>query len=135
MRRREFTLLGCLAVGWPLAARAQQPAKIARIGWMSRGNACAPDANMNAFRQGMRELSVQRLAMLKQLVPSFSRVAILWRPGTLGEATVQKLQKQISASPDGAGFRAQVVAATGPADFDAAFSAMKQEGAETLIVL
>ena len=56
MRRREFSLLGCLLVGLPLAARAQQSAKIARIGWMSRGNASAPDGNMNAFRQGMREL-------------------------------------------------------------------------------
>src|SRR4051794_17591240 len=56
MRRREFSLLGCLLVGLPPAARAQQSAKIARIGWMSRGNANTPDGNMNAFRQGMREL-------------------------------------------------------------------------------
>jgi len=56
MRRREFSLLGCLLVGLPLAARAQQSAKIARIGWMSRGNASAPDGAMSAFRQGMHEL-------------------------------------------------------------------------------
>jgi len=56
MRRREFSLLCCLLVGLPLAARAQQSAKIARIGWMSRGNASAPDGTMNAFRQGMHEL-------------------------------------------------------------------------------
>ena len=31
MRRREFGLLGCLLVGLPLAARAQQSAKTARI--------------------------------------------------------------------------------------------------------
>ena len=223
MRRREFSLLGCLLVGLPLAARAQQSAKIARIGWMSRGNASAPDGTMNAFRQGMRELGYtegqgfviepryadgkaevmpaqaaelerlgvdviiagpfealqaakestsrvpiimtpsadpivagfvaslehpggnitgitemmpeltpQRLGMLKQIVPGLSRAAILWRPGTLSDATIEKVKQ---ARPDGADMRLQLVAASGPADFDAGFAAMKQEGAEALVVL
>jgi hypothetical protein len=55
LKRRNFlTLLGGAAT-WPLAARAQQPATVVRIGWMSRGNATANDPNMNAFRLGMRE--------------------------------------------------------------------------------
>src|SRR5262245_11934590 len=50
-RRREFmTMLGGAAV-WPLAARAQQPVKAARIGYLSASS--APDANMDIFRQGM----------------------------------------------------------------------------------
>ena len=40
----------------PLVAHAQAPIKVARIGWMSRGNPTASDAAMDAFRQGMREL-------------------------------------------------------------------------------
>ena len=51
MRRREFiTLLGGAAAAWPLAARAQQPAKIPRVGIIDDGPV------WNAFRQGLRDL-------------------------------------------------------------------------------
>src|SRR5262249_34064205 len=56
VRRREFiTLLSGAAVGWPVAANAQQAAKIARIGWLGVHLAPNPQAR-EAFRQGLREL-------------------------------------------------------------------------------
>jgi len=40
----------------PRVANSQAQTKVARIGWMSRGDLTANDPNRAAFRQGMREL-------------------------------------------------------------------------------
>jgi putative tryptophan/tyrosine transport system substrate-binding protein len=54
--RREFiTLLGG-AAAWPLAARAQQPGKVYRIGLMEMTPAASNAANFDALRKGLREL-------------------------------------------------------------------------------
>jgi hypothetical protein len=55
--RREFiTLLGGAAAAWPLAARAQQPAKQPTIGYLGSSTALTQGQWTAAFSQRLREL-------------------------------------------------------------------------------
>jgi len=59
MRRREFiTLIGGAAATWSLAARAQQPGRVRRIGVLASGSEDDPEmqARLTAFRQGLEQL-------------------------------------------------------------------------------
>jgi ABC-type uncharacterized transport system substrate-binding protein len=58
MKRREFiALLGGAAIGWPLAARAQQGERMRRIGVLlpAAANDAEFQARMGAFQQGLQE--------------------------------------------------------------------------------
>src|SRR6516225_3642326 len=54
-RRKFLAALGGAATAWPLAARAQQPAKVPRVGILSPA-ASETAATLTAFREGIRDL-------------------------------------------------------------------------------
>jgi len=58
MTRRRFIMLlaGGGVAGWPLAAPAQQPAKVPRIGYLRFGSASAGANRVEALRAGLRDL-------------------------------------------------------------------------------
>ena len=57
MRRRAFIAgIAGLGAAWPLVAHAQQPAHIPRIGLLMPVSGAAAAPNIDAFRQGLREL-------------------------------------------------------------------------------
>ena len=57
MRRRELiTLFGGAAAAWPLAARAQQPAKLPTIGLLAPNTPSLDSHRVGAFVQRLREL-------------------------------------------------------------------------------
>jgi putative tryptophan/tyrosine transport system substrate-binding protein len=91
VKRREFmALLGGAAAAWPVAARAQQqPAKIARIGYLGFGTAAASAPRVEALRVGLRELGyiegknihiefrwAERIELLHELAGELARSSV-----------------------------------------------------------
>ncbi|MEA2955411.1 MAG: hypothetical protein QOJ58_908 [Alphaproteobacteria bacterium] len=79
-KRREFiTLLGCAAAAWPLAARAQQPERVRRIGVLLPAVADDPEwqARVGAF--------LQALALLGWTIGRNVRIDIRWATTNAGE--------------------------------------------------
>jgi ABC-type uncharacterized transport system substrate-binding protein len=227
MRRREFITLAVGAVAaWPLAARAQPPAKVARIGYLITGGLTGTPINVEPFRQGMRELGYsegadfiielraaggrierlpslaselvalkvdvivavatpagraaqqatttipivvstmgdpvgdglvtslaqpggnltgtsflgpqlvsKRLALLKEILPKVSHVAVLWHPGAFSDLTTASMLKETMDAAAILGIRLQLVEVRTPDGLDAAFSAITKANAEALLPL
>jgi ABC-type uncharacterized transport system substrate-binding protein len=81
------------------------------------------------------ELTAKRMGLLKEAIPTISRVAALWHPGAYGKLTMENLLKETEDAALALGWQLQLVAANGPGDLDGAFSAITGAGADALVVL
>ena len=92
--RREFiTLLGSAAVAWPLAARAQQPERMRRIGVL------LPAAADDAVFQTRVAVFLQELALLGWTVARNLRIDIRW--ATADAAEIRRHAAELAAlAPD-----------------------------------
>jgi putative ABC transport system substrate-binding protein len=78
------------------------------------------------------ELVPKRLALLKELMPALSEIAVLWHPGAFSEQTTSGMMKQITEIAGSLGLRLLLVEARSPDEFDRAFSDMTKGHADAL---
>ncbi len=90
-----------------------------------------PGGNITGLTTLSAELSAKRLELLKEMVPSLSRVAILW------DANMRPFElavKQTEAAAKALGLQLQVLGLRAHDDLDPAFAAMVLEEAQAVIV-
>jgi putative ABC transport system substrate-binding protein len=97
-------------------------------------NLARPGGNITGATFLGPELIPKRLGLLKEAIPAASRVAVLWHPGVYGEHTMEDMLKETEVAARALGVQLQMMGAAGPDDFDAAFSAMRREGVDALVV-
>ncbi|HMB85149.1 MAG TPA: ABC transporter substrate-binding protein [Methylomirabilota bacterium] len=100
-------------------------------------NLARPGGNVTGLSGLGPELVGKCLELLTQAVPGVSRVAVLSRPGALGERTDKDMLKGVEVTGRALGVRLQFVEARGrgPEDFDRSFSDMTRARAGALTVL
>jgi ABC-type uncharacterized transport system substrate-binding protein len=94
-----------------------------------------PGGNVTGMTFLGPELATKRLELLKQALPTMSRVAALWHPGAYGDSTMKEMMGKLAAAAGTLQVQLQLVEVRGAAEFDRAFLAMGRERADALIVL
>src|SRR5262249_37498811 len=98
-------------------------------------NLARPGGNVTGLSSLGPELVGKRLELLKQAVPGIDRVAVLWRPGALGERTDKEMLTGADVAARALGVRLQYFEARAPDEFARAFSDMSSARAGALTVL
>jgi putative ABC transport system substrate-binding protein len=130
-----------VAFGGPAAEAAKQASSTIPIVFFGAGDAvetglvtslARPGANLTGINDPAAVLSAKRLEILKELVPTAKRVAVLWNAGnyamTLRYREIAKAAQILGMNVDGLGVHE-------PDDFDVAFSAMSRVRPDALMMV
>jgi putative ABC transport system substrate-binding protein len=98
-------------------------------------NLARPGGNVTGTTFLGPELTAKRMGLLKQAVPTISRIAALWHPGAYGKRTMEGLLKETEGAALALRWQLQLVAANEPGDLVSAFYAITGAGADALVVL
>jgi putative ABC transport system substrate-binding protein len=91
-----------------------------------------PGGNITGLSLMAPELVEKQLEILKEVVPTVTRVALLGNPANVGNAPQLRYAQDTART---LGMRLQPLEVRGPDDLDSAFAAMTTERAEAVIVL
>jgi putative tryptophan/tyrosine transport system substrate-binding protein len=99
-------------------------------GWVA--SLARPGANLTGVAGLSPELAGKRLELLRELVPSLAKVAVLWNPANSAEGVAVKATETVAHS---LGMSITVEHVGSPSEFDQAFSAIVRSGTNAVIVL
>src|SRR5262249_37723230 len=77
----------------------------------------------------------KRLEIMKQTVPSLTRLAVLWHPGAYGERTMEGMSSEAEVAAKQLGVQLQRFEARDVNEFETAFAAMGRERTRALVVM
>jgi putative ABC transport system substrate-binding protein len=93
-----------------------------------------PGGNITGSTFLAPQLVPKRLALLKEALPSVSRVAGLWHPGAYGEHTMSDMMTEAEDTARTLSVQLRLVAVRGPDELDRAFATIVGERADALFL-
>jgi len=90
-----------------------------------------PGGNITGISQQLAEVQGKALQLLKETIPTVSRVAILWNPAEPGRRPQARAAEEAAR---GVGLSAQLVGAANAAELDSVFTTMARERLDAVLV-
>jgi putative ABC transport system substrate-binding protein len=97
------------------------------------GSLARPGGNVTGTSAMSAELVGKQFQLLREIIPSASRIAALWNPANSVFQELQVRQAEVAARATGVAL--QLLEARAPEEFDTAFAAIDREATRALLIL